>query len=818
MLLSYFRIAWRTLSKNKLYTVINILGLALGICSCLAIFLITHFELSYDKFHPDKDRIYRIVGNQLDPTGQTNKVGFVTDPMAMTIRAELSGTEAVAGFYTYYANVGIPDGGKIRRQFEHKDFSLPSDIVIADPQYFEIFKYRWLAGNPALALNQPFQVVLSENQARRYFGPGSPDQFVGRQVVYNDSLRMTVTGIIKDWTGNTDLGFKDFLSTATIPHSFLKNNIDLTSWGMWNDGTQAFVKLPKGVSPAQLERQFPAFEKKYLVDHHGGKTLLSLQPLTDIHFNADYPDSFSRKASLPTLYALMGIAAFILLIAVVNFVNLSTAQSIQRVKEIGIRKVLGSRRRTLMFQFLTETFILTCLAVSISLLLVNPVLAAFHAFIPPGIHLHLADPFTLGFVLAITLITSLLAGFYPARVLSSFLPVISLKGQGGETVNQKSYLRRGLIVFQFTIALLFIIGTGVIGDQIHFLLNQDMGFNKTAILNIYTPWGKDAAAKKQVLLQKLAQLPTVSGVCTSEETPAANGHRGTEIKYKGKDLIKANAEMHITDEHFVSLYGIKLLAGRNLQHSDTMTEVVLNETCARALGFKKPEDAIGKMIESGQKDSRYQGLLPVVGVVADFHSRSLRESVVPVYLTSNTSASRLLSIKLSSHPGDIAGTLSTIEKYYKTLYPDDKFEYRFFDETIAAFYDKEQKTAKIVNTAMLIAIFISCMGLFGVTTFMAAQRTREIGIRKVLGASVPEIVQLLSIDFVRLVGVAVVIASPVAWYCMSRWLDDFAYRVPIHLWVFALAGLAAVLIALATVSFQAIRTALGNPVRSLRSE
>ena len=822
MLLNYFRMAFRSLSKSKLYTIINVLGLSLGVSACLVIFLITHFELSFDRFHRDEERIYRIVDESQNGTGVHHSMGGTTDPMAMTVRAEVPGLQTVTGFYNYYTNVTIPEGSTIRLKLERPKYGMPSDIVITDPQYFDIFNYQWLAGSPAASISQPFQVVLTESEAHRYFGPGSPDEFIGRQVWYHDSLHTVVSGIVKDWTENTDFRFKDFISVATVSHTFLKNDIDFGAWGMWNDETQAFVKLGNGVTKAQVERQLAVLGKKHLIEREGGKDSLLLQPLADIHFNAAYTDAYSRKASLPTLYALMGIAVFILLIAAINFINLSTAQSIQRVKEIGIRKVLGSSRGGLILQFLTETFVLTCAAAGISVLLVNPILGAFHSFLPEGLSFHPADTTTLLFIASIILITSLLAGFYPARVLSSFLPVVSLKGEGGPTFNQKSYLRKSLIVFQFTIALVFIIGTWIIGDQIHFMLNKDMGFTKTAIINISTPWVKDAQTKRQVLVNEIGRLPQVAMVCGSEGTPAAEGHRGTDLTlHKRTGDVKVSAEMHLVDEHFLPLYEMRLLAGRNLNHTDTMTEVLLNESAARGLGFVNPGDAVGQLVESGQKDSRYQTVLPVVGVVADFHSRSLRDTVSPVFMTMNTGANSLLSIKLNMQgrgSNDIKKTLAAIAADWKALYPDVTFGYSFFDETIAAFYDKEQKTAQIMNTAMLIAIFISCMGLFGVTTFMAAQRTREIGIRKVMGASIAGIVKLLSADFVRLVGLSILIATPVAWYGMHRWLADFAYHVPVHAWVFALAGLTAMGIALVTVSIQAIRAARVNPVKSLRSE
>jgi putative ABC transport system permease protein len=827
MLRNYVKIAWRSLSGNKLYTTINILGLALGVCACLVIYLVTSFELSYDRFHPDRERIYRVVAELRDNEGGDHKMGGVTDPMAMTMRSELSGFETVAGFYHYYTKVRIPDGKKISRQFDQPKYETSSDIIITEPQYFDIFHYNWLAGSSQTALAEPFRVVLSGRQVQRYFGNLAPDQALGRQVIYGDSLALTVSGVVEDWAGNSDLNFKDFISFATVANSPLKNDIDMKAWGMWNETTQAFVKLAKNVSPAQVERQFPAFVNRHLVMQPGDKNTLALQPLSDLHFNADYGDSFSRKAHLPTLYALMAIAIFILFIAAINFINLSTAQSIQRTREIGIRKVLGGRRWQLIAQFLSETFLLTCLAVLLSALLVNPVLSLFHSFIPDGIRFHISDPGTLVFLTVLTLTTSLLAGFYPARVLSSWMPVQSLKGQGSPKLNRKSPLRRSLIVFQFTVSLVFIIGVLIVGNQIHFVLNKDMGFNKDAILNIRTNWSYPIS-KQELFLQQVAQLPEVAGVATSEGTPAAKGHRGTDLVYKGDDgtrtssqETKVNSQMHLADERFVPLYGIKLLAGRNLHHSDSMVEVLLNETAARGLGFKKPADAIGRFVKSGQMDRRTDQLLPVVGVVADFHSQSFHEPIAPVFLTANAGACRLVSIRLSSRGKGVDETraaLSKIEKSWKEIYPGEKFDYAFFDETIAGFYEKEQKTSRIMNVAMFISIFISCMGLFGLVTFSARQRTREIGIRKVMGASVSGIVHLLSKEFLWLVGIAILIASPLAWYFIHQWLQDFAYRAPISAWVFVLAGLSAVLIALATVSVQAFKAATANPVKSLRTE
>jgi putative ABC transport system permease protein len=819
MIRNFLKIAGRNLYKRKSSTLINILGLALGTCACLVIYLIAGFELSFDRFHPDKDRIFRIVSDQ-QYDGKTSHLGFVTDPMAMTIRQEVSGFEAVSGFYTYYAKVTVENKGGNPRRFEiPNQQTAKSTIIVTDPQYFQIFTFQWLAGNPSTALQAPFQVVLSETEAQRYFGAKSMDEILGRQVIYNDSLRLTVSGVVKDWTANTDFAFKDFISAATIAHSFLKNDIDLSAWGMWNDYSQALVKLAPGVTVKQVEAQFPAFLDKHLFKEKGYEAKIRLQPLGDIHFNAEYGDAFSRKVHLPTLYGLMGIAGFILIIAAINFINLSTSQSLQRAKEIGVRKVLGSSRIKLMGQFMTETLLLTTMAVLLSMLLVRPVLNLFHTFMPPGLQFNLT-PFTAIFLVLVVLVTTVIAGLYPAKVLASYPAALSLKGQVSASPGGGALLRKSLIVFQFTVSLLFIISTLVISKQIHFVLNKDMGFRKDAIINIQTSWNYPLA-KQALLVEKIKELHSVDAVSQSAETPAARGHRGTNLKYMAKQEVQVDAQMELADEHFIPLYRIPLLAGRNLDHSDTMHEFLINRTCAEQLGFKTPSEAIGKFVQSGQTDSRSMKWCPIVGVVEDFHSQSLHEPIKSVFIGSNAGASRTLSIKLLtgavSRP-DLQISVAQIRKIWKEIYPDEKFDYHFFDQTIAGFYENEQKTSALVNLAMGIAIFISCMGLFGLAAFSAQQRTKEIGIRKVLGASVHSIVTLLSADFVKLVAIATVIATPIAWYLTSEWLQNFAYRISVTWWTFALAGLALLLFTMATVCYRAIKAAIANPVKSLRSE
>ena len=817
MIYNHFKIAWRSICRNKVYTGINVLGLSLGICACLIIYLITSFELSYDTFNPDREHIYRIVASLRNASGVENNEAGTIPALPVTMRNELAGFESVTAFYNYAFKVTILDG-KFPKKFEASREI--SDIVITDPQYFDIFKYKWLAGNAATALKEPFKVVLTENKAKIYFGDISLQSIIGKEVIYQDSLHLTVSGIVKDLGKNSDFIFKDFISFATIQQSFLKSYFDLQRWTFWDSNSQGYVKLAKGVTPAQIVKQFPAFVKAHVKIPPGFKTELLLQPLADVHFNSAYQDTYTRKAHLPTLYGLMGIAVFILIIAVINFVNLSTAQSLRRAKEVGVRKVLGSSKLSLTIQFLTETFLVTIAAILVSVIIANPVIAAMQNLIPQGVALNLFEPSVLVFLIAVTIFTALLAGIYPARVLSAYLPAISLKGQGAQMPNGKIYLRKTLIVFQFTVSLVFIIGTVAIGRQIHFILNKDLGFNKDAIITTHVGWS-GSNDKLNVFADKIKQLSGVLLVSQHRVTPAAYGHPGTYVKYNGThgEVKLDGTSFETCDENYVPLFGLKIIAGRNLMHTDTLQEFLVNESFAKALGFKHPADAIGKTILTGVdiKDSER----PIVGVIKDFHSVSLHETIEPFFMGSVKDSEKTISIKLATkgkNADDLKMTIAQIEKASKEIYPNEKFVYKLFDEQIAGFYDKEQKTSQLMSIAMGIAIFISCMGLFGLATFTAEQRVKEIGVRKVLGASAANIVAMMSKDFISLVVIAIFIASPIAWYAIYNWLQGFAYRVDISWWIFLLSGLSAVIIALVTISFQSVKAALANPVKSLRSE
>jgi putative ABC transport system permease protein len=829
----------RRLGRHKLTTSINILGLTLGVLSCLVIYLYVSFEFSYDKFHTDRDRIYRVVDWMTDGAGEHREGAGLPPPLAADLRREATGFSAVTGFYTVDSRVKVPESGKPDRVIPKISDDQRQHINFADSEYLDIFHYEWLAGNPVTALQQPFSVVLTESEARRYFEHGKPTDWIGRSVVYYDSLTVTVTGIVKDWQQNSDFGFKDLISCTTIAHSFLQKDIE--GWNLYYSNVNAYVKLSHGTTVAQVEKQFPAFFKRHQQlgkDEKGG---LSLQPLADIHFNGQYSDEYGRRAHKPTLFALAGIAVFILVIAAINFINLSTAHAVLRAREVGVRKVLGSSRGGLVWQFLSETGIIVVAAMVLALLLADPVLAALRGAlragptgVPEGVRLHLGDPNTWLFMGSTILVTCVFAGWYPARALSSFLPVISLRGQGIRQLNSKSYLRKGLIVFQFTVSLLFIIGTMMVGRQIHFMLNTDLRFKKDAIAMIDLPWDQPKN-RKAVLATEIRRLGGVQQVSLSTQGPQADGHGGTSLEHEGTTNAKIDASFNQIDPAYMSLYGLTLVAGRNFTIADTARRgnnpasagsgpaqapfraFILNETAARSLGFSRPADAVGQQISSG-----FGGILgPVVGVVKDFHSQSLHEKIQPFFFTTQQNAGGLLSIKLSSaalSASQVKALMGKMEAAFKQLYPETDFESRFFDESLERLYKREQQTAQIMNIAMGIAIFISCMGLFGLAAFTANQRTREIGIRKVLGAGVPQLVSLLSSEFILLVGLSTLIAAPVAGWAMHRWLQDFAYRTSMPWWLYVVAGVAAIAIALLTVSFQAIRAATANPVKSLRVE
>lgn len=791
MFKNYLLIAWRNIARNKIYTFINILGLSLGLCACLCIFLITRHELSFDNFHPGGRNIYKIIGHIKDENAKESEVGIplIVAPAA---KQTLTGLDAVT---------------VIRK--------LSDSVIVTDASWFSVFHYDWLAGHPATALNTPRSVVISTTSARKHFGNTPAAEIIGRQLVYLDSLTVTVTGVVRDWDEPTDFPYTDFISTNTIIASFLKNGIRPGDWTdcatPWD--AKGFIKLKKNISPTQMAGQLTALAggRMHLEQKQTG--FLSLLPLSEVHFNDHNFTYKGENASATTQYILIGIALFILLLAVINFINLSTALSIRRAKEVGVRKVLGSSRRRIVIQFLSETAMLTFFSLLLAIPLVKPTLRLFHTMVPSTLTFPLWSPGILLFLILITIITTLLAGLYPARIVAAWIPVSCLKG-GVQKGGEKWWLRKGLIVFQFTITLIFIISTLIIRRQINYMRGEDLGFSTDAIITLETNRG-DTTQRARVLAEQIRRLSGVNDVTRQSFSPITRIHTMVQLQYKTDRPLDYRTALQIADEHFIPLYKMKLLAGINLRPTDQLKEVVINESMMKTMGIKDPKDAVGQNLFLG--DSR----IPIIGVVADFHEYSYHDAILPIVMAHLPMAETSIAIKLSTtgkHINDLEHTLKNIERTWKNIYPDLPFNYTFLDEDIANMYKKEEETAFLINAAMVVTAVISCMGLLGLSIFAARQRTKEIGIRKVLGASTTDITILLSRNIVALVLLAILIASPVAWYCMHLWQRNFIYRAGIGIDLFVIAGLSALAIALLTISYQTIKTALTNPATILRTE
>ncbi|MDR3693667.1 FtsX-like permease family protein [Mucilaginibacter sp.] len=821
MIKNYFKIALRGFWKHKLFTLINIIGLSIGISASLVIFLIVQRDFTFDKFENDGSRIYRVV-THYDFLGQKGQTGSVTAPLVEAMKSQTTGIGVIAPLHTLKPDVSIDNSNRVPEHFKAQD-----RVVFADQQYFNIINYVWLAGSPRHALDAPNHVVLTAKQAKLYFPALSYNQMIGKVVTY-DTLKATVTGVVQNLIQNTDFTFHDFISLSTASISKrLTEDLGLKEWGNTSSGSHVLIKLMPGASVANIIKQLNAIYRKNNTPRPGqqGSSIgYNLQPLDDIHFNGDYGSfDFSGTANKTTLYCLLAIAAFLLLLGCINFVNLTTAQATQRAKEIGIRKAIGSSRRQLVFQFLSETFFITMLAVVISVVLTPAVLKQFADFISPDVKLDLLhQPGIILFLVIITITVSVLSGFYPAIILSGYKPMLVLKNQAQNNSNKSrnARLRKTLTVLQFVIAQFFIMATVLVSKQIYYALHKDLGFKKDAILVINTSWKTRKEKSNQILLNKFRLMPQLALVSLGQSAPSSNGGSFTAGTYiDGKKEIKTELELKIADENYLKVYQIKLLAGRNIQRSDMGKVIIINNTYAKILGFQNPTEAIGKQLDNPNPGNK----LTIIGVVADFYERSLHSPINPLIIYSGGGQFQLSTFHVALKPETVGGNewktaIVNMGKAWKEVYPDDDFEYSFFDESIAKFYEEEQHTSKLLAWATGLSIFISCLGLLGLAIYTTNQRTKEIGVRKVLGASVSQIVTLLSTELVLLIMLAFVIVTPVAWWAMHKWMEGFAERTSISWWIFAASGVMMLLAAVFTSSFQTVKAAVANPVKSLRSE
>lgn len=825
MIKNYLKIALRNFGRHKLFTFINIIGLSIGISAALVIYLIVSYDFSFDKFHQDGDRIYRVVSNYTF-SGEPASNSGVTAPLPEAIRHEVPGVVTTAHFFTLDGfEVKVPQGSSKA----DKRFKSPGKIILADANYFDIFKYKWLVGSPKTSLTAPYKVVVTEERGQMYYPGLTPEELIGKTITYEDSIHAEISGVVASFKQNTDLSFQEFVSFATNQSSKgIRDNVgvDLINWGSTTSASQCFVKLSPNADSVTVEHTITSVYLKHnppKAEDKGNKTWYLLQPLSDLHFNAKYGNfDGDHLANKNTLTGLLVVAAFLLVLGCINFINLTTAQASQRSKEIGIRKTIGSTRNQLIAQLLSETFIITSIAVIISLLASPLILKLFSDLISPDVKLDLmGHPGIMAFLFVLTVVVSILSGFYPAMVLSGFKPVVVLKSQSavGSGKTRNIWLRKSLTITQFIIAQFFIMATILVSKQVHYALSKDLGFKKDAIIFASTPWKNNTESKKQVFADKLAAIPGVELVSRGSAPPSSGNTNSTDATYKdGKREVRSELYLKNADSNYIKLYGLKLLAGRNIRPSDTSRAFVINETYARIIGFKHPTDALGKTITKFNGNQTMQ----IVGVVKDFYQGSLHTPIKPIAVVMHgkwNNGTIHIALKPQSPGGEEwKATIAAIGKVWKEIYPDDDFSYQFYDESIAKFYELEQHVSKLLTWAAALSIFISCLGLLGLAMYTTNTRKKEIGVRKVLGATVSQIVTLLSRELIVLVVLAFVVVTPIAFLSMRYWMQNFADRTSISWWIFALSGGCMLITAFLTLSSQTIRAALSNPVKSLRSE
>jgi ABC-type antimicrobial peptide transport system permease subunit len=804
MFKNYFKTAWRNLARNKTYSFINIAGLTLGIAVCMVIFIIIRFHNSFDNFHKNKDGTYRLL-------------------------TEFHHADSKDIFYGHTVPFGIPNGIKAAfPQIEQiapllasgndqivieqnnnsalKKFKEEKGVFFTEPSFFKIFDFPLLAGSYE-SLDEPDNVLLSKETADKYFGDWKTA--MGKTIRMNNDIVLKVSGILASIPANTDFQFKAVISYGTGYTKELKTS---TNNDNVRDNFGCYILLPQNVNTTAFDKQLRAYSKK--VKSSDDKDQLTMQPLAAAHFDTKAGNFSNNGISYTMINILWLIASFILLIACVNFINLSTAQAINRAKEVGVRKVLGSNVWQLRMQFITETFLIVLASILFALLLTWIVLPLTGKILGLSLQINAANASSvILFLIPLLISVTIVAGFYPSLVLSRFNPINALKSKIAVKSVKGISLRRGLVVFQFIIAQVLIIGTLVIVKQMNFFVSQPIGFDKDAIVNIPLPTDSVSKVKYSFIKTQLQQIKGIQQVTLNSNTPIEDNNDmwSTFIFNHAVKRTDFYAIVKMADNDYVPTYHLPLIAGRNMEPSDTIRELLVNEMLIKNLGINNPQDALNKEIAF---NDRTKGI--IVGVMKDFHTRSFRDGMAPIIITTLQDNYNEASVKLATK--DAAQVMKSIGKLWNNTYPDFVYEYKFLDDKIAGFYKQENQLSQLYTLFACIAIFLSCLGLYGLASFMAVQRIKEVGVRKVLGATISGIVYLFSKEFVLLIAIAFAISTPIAWYFMNLWLQHFVFRIELSWWLFVIGGIASVIIALASVSFQAIKAAMANPVKSLRME
>jgi putative ABC transport system permease protein len=818
MFKNYLVTSWRNLKKNKTFSLINIMGLAIGMAACFLILQYVNFELSYDQFNKNSGDLYRVVNDRYQ-NGKLIQHG--------TITYSAIGKAMQDDFPEVINHARVENWGKLVLGYKDKKIGGQKAFFV-DNSFLTMFSYPFLAGDAHTALIEPRTVALTKAAADRIFGEQRDySRLIGLQFIINrDSLPYKVTGIMADIPENSHLQFNFLISYTTLlagKNPYKEADYDFTDSDFWH-----YIQLRHGADYKALEAKFNDFSQRHFqgtkVSGTGEK--FYLQPLSRAHLYSDFEYEIGKTGSATVVWGLFIIALFIIAIAWINYINLSTARSVERAKEVGVRKVTGATRSQLIRQFLVESFIINLLAFVLAMVLVMLAQKSFNGLVqsplsPSNLFQRGLDGYAITIGLIVLIVAGIfVSGFYPAFVLSSFLPIAVLKGKFSAS-KKGSLLRKGLVVGQFSITILLIIGSVVVYKQLLYMNHQELGMNIDQVLIVKPPiltgWDSTFIDRENTFKNDLKQIAGVTGAATANRLPgdemgrAFNVHRADDNS--GTRFTLRNMGV---DYDYIGLYKIKLLAGRDFAPTDFSPDrervhnVILSGSAVKLLGFTSNENALGKQIMV------FDRKWDVIGVVNDFHQKSLRYALEPTALFPYYGTNNWISVKVN--PANVTATMAAIKTKYDAFFPGNIFEYFFLDEQFNAQYKDDQLFGKAFTLFAGFAIFIACLGLLGLSLFATSQRVKEIGVRKVLGASASNIVLLLSKDFIRLVIIAFVIASPLAWFIMHRWLQDFAYRIDLSGWIFAGAGLLAVIIALVTISFQAIKAAVANPVRSLRAE
>lgn len=794
MIQNYFKIAWRNLQRNKAYTFINILGLALGLTCAILIFSLTKYHLSFDNFHANSDRIYRIVTEQ--HRDNISYVAAVPSPLGKAFRNDYGYAEKVARIATF-EDVLI----SLKARGNALKFKEEEGVAFTEPEYFDVFSFPLLTGDKKTALIEPNTAIITEKLAKKYFGTESA---INKTFRLDNKIDFRITGVLKNLPENTGQRCGIYVSYSTLKeyNEWLASD---NSWGGIQSVMQCFVLLKPNVNPTLVEQALAPYVKKYRPTsknvHH-----YKLQPLSDIHFNVDYEGVIAKK----NLWVLTLIGLFLIVSACVNFINLATAHAVNRAREVGVRKVLGSKRTQLFWQFVAETGLITAISIFVALGLSYLALPYVNALFNSQMSINLfSDVELLLFIPLLAVLVTFFAGSYPGLILSGFKPIQALKSKSAQKNPGRFNIRRSLIITQFAISQMLIIGTIVIALQMKYAKQSDLGFDKEAIVMIPVISTPEQA---KTLKNQFGQIAGVRNVSLCNAPPASTSNWQSAPKLDNsseEEIFRINVKS--ADADYVKTFGLKLMAGRNLLPSDTTREFVVNESLARKLNLTSPEQLLGKTLSvNGDMTG------PIVGIVEDFHDQSFHDEINAVCFSSQANRYNNYAVKINQ--ANVAATLSALEKTWSSMHPNEVYEYEFLDEHIATFYETEELMLNLIQVFSMIAIFIGCLGLYGLVSFMAVQKTKEIGIRKVLGGSIAHILWIFGKEFSRLIIIAFFIAAPIGWWVMNSWLQDFKFRIPISPWIFVLSISVSMVIAAVTVGYRSIRAAISNPIKNLRTE